>query len=114
MQNPEERWPAVGQSGCMYGSVQGSLGLIFQVSPILFAFLKELESRLADLVVPVGGFAHHAWRAFKEERMVKMAQNFVDGDLIETVLDLTSEDKARLVKGLRIPVRLVISVFLYL
>ncbi|CAL8070914.1 unnamed protein product [Calicophoron daubneyi] len=104
MQNNEERWPAIGHPAYMYGSVSGSLGLIIQISPILFAFLKEIESRLASLVVPVGGFPHDTWRAFKTDRVVRMAHNFVDGDLIETLLDLSNEDKAKLVKGLRIPV----------
>lgn len=104
LQNNEERWPAIGYPAHMYGSVSGSLGLLIQVSPILFAFLKEIETRLANLVVPVGGFAHDTWRAFKADRVVRMAHNFVDGDLIETLLDLSPEDKAKLVRGLRIPV----------
>ncbi|KAA0195757.1 putative dna repair protein xp-E [Fasciolopsis buskii] len=106
LQNNEERWPAIGYPAHMYGSVSGSLGLLIQVSPILFAFLKEIETRLANLVVPVGGFAHDTWRAFKADRVVRMAHNFVDGDLIETLLDLSPEDKAKLVRGLRIPVSL--------
>ncbi|TGZ72028.1 hypothetical protein CRM22_002338 [Opisthorchis felineus] len=106
MQNNEERWQAIGHPSHLYGTVSGSIGLIIQVSPVLFAFLKEIESRLAKLVNPVGGFAHDMWRAFKAERIVRMAHNFVDGDLIETLLDLSSEDKAKLVKGLRIPVNM--------
>ncbi|VDQ13344.1 unnamed protein product, partial [Trichobilharzia regenti] len=104
LQNAEERWEAIGYPGHLYGTVNGGLGLIVQVSPVLFAFLKEIEFRLTNLVVPVGGFSHDVWRAFKADREVKMAHNFVDGDLIETVTDLKMEDKVKLVKGLRIPV----------
>ncbi|CAH8852959.1 unnamed protein product [Trichobilharzia szidati] len=106
LQNAEERWEAIGYPGHLYGTVNGGLGLIVQVSPVLFAFLKEIEFRLTNLVVPVGGFSHDVWRAFKADREVKMAHNFVDGDLIETVTDLKMEDKVKLVKGLRIPVNM--------
>lgn len=104
LRNIEQRWSAIEYPGHLYGSVNGCLGLLVQVSPILFAFLKEIETRLANLIVPVGGFAHDTWRAFKGDREIRMAHNFVDGDLIETLLDLCPEDKAKLVKGLRIPV----------
>uniref|UniRef100_A0A3Q0KTB3 DNA damage-binding protein 1 n=1 Tax=Schistosoma mansoni TaxID=6183 RepID=A0A3Q0KTB3_SCHMA len=106
LQNAEERWTAVGYPGHLYGTVNGGLGLLVQVSPVLFAFLKEVEFRLSNLVVPVGGFSHDTWRAFKADREIKMAHNFVDGDLIETVTDLSMDDKAKLVKGLRIPVNM--------
>ncbi|CAH8566044.1 unnamed protein product [Heterobilharzia americana] len=106
LQNTEERWTAIGYPGHLYGTVNGGLGLLVQLSPILFAFLKEIEFRLTNLVVPVGGFAHDTWRAFKADREIKMAHNFVDGDLIETVTDLNMEDKTKLVKGLRIPVNM--------
>ncbi|KAF5400819.1 DNA damage binding protein 1 [Paragonimus heterotremus] len=106
IQNNEERWPAIANPTHLYGTVSGSLGLVIQISPVLFAFLKEIQSRLEKLVIPVGGFAHDMWRAFKADRVVLMAKNFVDGDLIETVLDLGAEDKAKLVRGLRVPVNM--------
>nr|VZI48110.1 unnamed protein product [Spirometra erinaceieuropaei] len=103
LQNSEEKWQATGDSPILYGTAQGGLGLLTQISPVLFAFLKEVESRIANLIVPVGGFAHENWRAFKADKVIRMAHNFVDGDLVETVLDLNAEEKAKLVEGLRIP-----------
>ncbi|CAH8550615.1 unnamed protein product [Dicrocoelium dendriticum] len=104
MQSNDERWPAIGGPAHLYGGVSGCLGLIIQISPILFAFLKEIESRLNKLISPVGGFAHDTWRAFRADRVSRMAHNFVDGDLIETLLDLSNEDKAKLVRNLRFPI----------
>ena len=50
-------------------------------------------SRAISKVVPgVGGFTHGAWRAFETERKVTDARNFIDGDHVETFLDLTPED----------------------
>ena len=47
-------------------------------------------------VVPgVGGFTHGAWRAFETERKVTDARNFIDGDHVETFLDLTPADAAK-------------------
>ncbi|VDD75995.1 unnamed protein product [Mesocestoides corti] len=106
MQNMEEKWKAVGETHSLYGTAQGYLGLIVHLSPVLFAFLKEVETRVSKLIVPVGGFTHESWRACKEHRKIKMAHNFVDGEVIETFLDLTPDEKARVVNGLRIPVSL--------
>ena len=101
----------------MYGSSQGCLGLVAQISPVLFAFLKEVESRMANLIVPVGGFSHEAWRSYKDCMWtVRVAHNIIDGELIESFLDLSLEDKKKIVQGLKIPVSVSLEtrLFIYL
>ncbi|KAL3321308.1 DNA damage-binding protein 1 [Cichlidogyrus casuarinus] len=101
-----EAWTAVNQQSFIYATVKGALGQVFQVSPVLFAFLREVESRLEKAIVPVGGFSHEEWRAFRQSKRIKMAQNFVDGDLLEMLLDLNIEEKQKIVEGLFCPVSL--------
>jgi hypothetical protein len=36
----------------------------------------------------VGGFDHESWRRFKDERHVYPSSGFIDGDLVEALLDL--------------------------
>lgn len=101
----------MGETPCLYGTAHGCLGLLVQLSPILFAFLKEVENRVAKLLVPVGGFNHEIWRAFKGGKVTRMAHNFVDGDLIETFLDLGNEEKQKVVAYLRIPVSSIVGMY---
>ncbi|VDK35174.1 unnamed protein product [Taenia asiatica] len=99
-----DRWSAIGEMHNMYGSAQGCLGLVAHLSPILFAFLKEVESRLAQLIVPVGNFSQESWRSCKDCLWtVRVAHNIIDGELIENFLDLSLEDKNKIVQGLKIP-----------
>ena len=55
-------------------------------------------SRAISKIVPgVGGLSHGAWRAFETERKVTDARNFIDGDHVETFLDLTQADADKVV-----------------
>ena len=43
---------------------------------------------MAAMVGGVGGLSHTAWRSFSNERKTAEASNFIDGDLVEALLDL--------------------------
>ena len=44
------------------------------------------------MIRPLGMFDHHEYRWFWNERHAKEAKSFVDGDLIESYLDLKKQD----------------------
>ncbi len=52
------------------------------------------QSALRQVVQGVGGLSHEAWRAFANDRRTADAHGFIDGDLIETFLDLGPEVRA--------------------
>ena len=91
-------------SVCMYpsmlfGTVTGSIGLIVQLPEKVFEKLGKLQSNLSRLIESVGGFKHGQWRAFCSERRTHDARGFVDGDLIERLLELPAETAAEAVNG---------------
>jgi DNA damage-binding protein 1 len=43
----------------------------------------------------VGGLEHAQWRAFSNERRTEEARGFIDGDLVEQLLDLPPERQAQ-------------------
>jgi DNA damage-binding protein 1 len=43
---------------------------------------------MAQVVRPVGDFSHQLYRARQDERRIHPAHGFVDGDLVESFLDL--------------------------
>jgi DNA damage-binding protein 1 len=49
------------------------------------------------VVKGVGGVDHAAWRSFRDERRSEPGRNFIDGDLVESFLDLAPEQAAAVV-----------------
>lgn len=50
-----------------------------------------------QVVKGVGGLDHATWRSFRDERRSEACRNFIDGDLIESFLDLSPEQAAQVV-----------------
>jgi DNA damage-binding protein 1 len=52
-----------------------------------------------QVVRGVGGFDLDSWRSFKDERRTEAATNVIDGDLVESFLDLPPDKAAEVVAG---------------
>lgn len=50
--------------------------------------IQSLQDCLRKVVKGVGGLDHAAWRSFSNERRSEEARGFLDGDLLEQLLDL--------------------------
>ena len=57
-----------------------------------FDFLHEIQTKLNKVIKSVGKIDHEFWRSFATERKTEASVGFIDGDLIESYLDL-SRDK---------------------
>ena len=88
----------------IYGGINGSLGVVATLNEDEFLFLDKLQKKMAEVVKGVGGFDHSTWRAFKNEKKMMEAKNFVDGDLIESFLDLGRQQMEQVVGGMDISV----------
>ncbi|XP_043235477.1 DNA damage-binding protein 1-like isoform X1 [Amphibalanus amphitrite] len=90
-------------SGCvLFGTVQGSVGLVTQLEPEFYSFISELQHQLTRVIRPVGKIEHSAWRAYRCERKTEPCEGFIDGDLIESFLDLNRDQMAEVVRDLMI------------
>ena len=76
----------------MFATVNGMIGTILTISEETFKFLLALEKSIKTVVQGVGGFSHEDWRAFKNVCRVGKSRNTIDGDLIETFLELPKKD----------------------
>ena len=75
-------------SGCvLFGTVEGSIGLVTQLPQDFYEFLTELQLKLTKVIKSVGRIEHSAWRAFSSDRS-ENCDGFIDGDIIESFLDL--------------------------
>ncbi|XP_054261134.1 DNA damage-binding protein 1 [Macrosteles quadrilineatus] len=89
--------------GCvLYGTVSGAIGLVTQIKSELFDFLYELQDRLTQTIKPVGKIEHGFWRSFNTEVKTEPSEGFIDGDLIESFLDLSHKDMQEVATGLQI------------
>uniref|UniRef100_A0A7S0WJG8 DNA damage-binding protein 1 n=1 Tax=Chlamydomonas leiostraca TaxID=1034604 RepID=A0A7S0WJG8_9CHLO len=82
----------------LYGTIDGSLGMIASLPPHTYEFCGKLQDALRKVVRGVGGLDHAEWRAFANERRSGgEARAFVDGDLVEAFLELGQEEAAKVV-----------------
>ena len=80
----------------IYGTLSGSIGIIALLPERVFLPLQELQEGINSVVKGIGGLSHQEWRSFKNDRKTQKSFNFIDGDLIESVLDLSREDQQQI------------------
>ena len=95
------------------GTVSGSVILFAQLSTVLYKVLNELQTRLANFLVTAGKMQYNRWRDFESEKRVESAKHFIDGDLIESFLELTFTEAANLVKDFKVTKLLVLFVICF-
>ncbi|CAL5412555.1 unnamed protein product [Camellia sinensis] len=72
----------------IFGTVNGVIGVIASLPHDQYLFFEKLQSNLRKVIKGVGGLSHEQWRSFYNEKKTVDAKNFLDGDLIESFLDL--------------------------
>ena len=72
----------------IFGTVNGVIGVVASLPQDLFTLLHRLQACMTKVVKGVGALDHKEWRSFCSERRTVEARNFIDGDLIESFLDL--------------------------
>lgn len=77
-------------------------GLVTQLPQEFYEFLKDIQRRLCHTIKSVGKIEHDYWRSFHNERKTEPMEGFIDGDLIESFLDLSRPKMAEVVQGLQI------------
>lgn len=77
-------------SQTLFGTANGTLGIVLGMDAGTAAFFSTLERAMANpkVIRPIGDFLHSQYRACHAERRIHPAHGFVDGDLVESFLDL--------------------------
>ncbi|KAL3616849.1 DNA damage-binding protein 1a [Castilleja foliolosa] len=82
----------------IFGTVNGVIGVIASLPNEQYVFMEKLQTNLRKVIKGVGGLVHEQWRSFYNEKKTVDAKNFLDGDLIESFLDL-KRDRMEEVSG---------------
>merc|ERR1719401_466953 len=81
----------------LYATVDGTIGSILGLGGKAFAFLNCLQRAMDAIVRPVGDLSRAHYRAWEQEEKKHAACGFIDGDWVETFLDLNRPTMERVV-----------------
>lgn len=84
------------------GTVNGSVILFVSISNQMFKILNELQVRLSKFMTTVGKIQYSNWRDSESDRRVMQNKFIIDGDLIESFLELNNNDATNLIKDFKI------------
>ncbi|CAN8027231.1 unnamed protein product [Ixodes persulcatus] len=108
MQHPGEASSPT-QGSVLFGTIHGAIGLVAQLPSDFYNFLLEVQGNLTKVIKSVGKIDHtlypfvrlFTWRSFSTERKTEQAQGFIDGDLIESFLDLSRDKMQEVLQGIQ-------------
>lgn len=72
----------------MFGTNQGTIGMIVQIDDKWKKFLIAIEKAIADSVKNCMHIEHSSYRTFVFQKRAEPPSGFVDGDLVESILDM--------------------------
>jgi DNA damage-binding protein 1 len=75
-------------SQTLYGTVDGTIGSVLGLAGKTYAFFSALQRAMDAIVRPVGDLSRVHFRSWRRDENVHGACGFVDGDWLETFLDL--------------------------
>ncbi|XP_059156437.1 DNA damage-binding protein 1-like [Physella acuta] len=85
----------------LFGTVNGAVGMVAQLPQDFFNFLLEVQNRLSKVIKSVGKIEHSFWRSYFTEQKRDTCMGFIDGDLLESFLDLSRDKMQEVVHGLQ-------------
>ncbi|KAK3779901.1 hypothetical protein RRG08_054155, partial [Elysia crispata] len=90
------------QGSVLFGTVNGAVGMVAQLPQEFYTFLHEIQNRLNKVIKSVGKIEHSFWRSFYTDQKCDHSLGFIDGDLLESFLDLSRDKMQEVVAGLQI------------
>ncbi|KAH9257836.1 hypothetical protein BASA81_003855 [Batrachochytrium salamandrivorans] len=76
----------------LFGTASGAIGVLATLTLSEFTLLNALQQAMDEVCVGVGMQKHSEWRAFRANGKTRSSRGFVDGDLVETLLELDLGD----------------------
>ena len=83
----------------LYVTTSGAIGVIASLPKQHYDQLLALQTAFLRVIKGIGGFDHAEWRAYYDNRKTSPASNFIDGDLIESILDFATTEQDKLAKA---------------
>lgn len=88
----------------LFGTITGVIGLVMTIDEQLFEKLDLVQNSMCKQIKSVGRIDHKEWRIFQANKMTLPNQGFIDGDLVEQLLDLNQTQIEMVAKDSGVPV----------
>ena len=104
METAENRPDFIQGNSIIYAGVSGSVGLVIPISEEAYSILITVQKRLteSERILAAGNIDHSDWRRYKNQMVKKPAENFIDGDVVETLLELPRSEMTELIQDIEI------------
>lgn len=79
----------VGSHNLLFGAVSGRIGNLITLSEDCYRFFQAVEKVMRQTRPSVGHFSHQDWRNFNNQIRTSAVRNMIDGDLVESFMDLS-------------------------
>jgi DNA damage-binding protein 1 len=91
----------------IFSTINGGIGIIASLPHDHYLLLEKLQATLVKFIKGVGSLSHEQWRSVvhSDSRKPLKAPNFLDGDLIESFLDLSMVQMEEVAKAMALPVK---------
>ena len=94
--------PLLSCANILMTSLHVFIGLVAGIQKEMFEFLSQVQEKLSKIVKSVGKIDHAFWRSFHNDRKTEPAMGSIDGDLIESCLDLSRAQLKEVSTGLQV------------
>ncbi|KAI9026659.1 CPSF A subunit region-domain-containing protein [Phycomyces nitens] len=91
----EKQDVVVDRNTFLYATVNGAIGTISSISLEEYDVLLKIQQQLETLP-SIGSLEHRKWRSFNNGTRTGEPRGFIDGDLIEGFLHLSTQEKKRI------------------
>ncbi|CAO3622733.1 unnamed protein product [Cunninghamella echinulata] len=83
----------------LFATANGAIGIIADLTEERYKLLWHMQNNMIKIVKSIGGFKHTDWRSIATMERKEESSNFIDGDLIESFLDLTPQQMQQVIDG---------------
>ena len=91
------------QPTLVFGTINGVIGVIVGLTLQQYQFLEQLQHHLRTFVRGVAGLSSLEWRKFSNERRNVDSRGFIDGNLIESFVELSADVQQQIVDLMNAP-----------
>ncbi|KAI7852107.1 mono-functional DNA-alkylating methyl methanesulfonate N-term-domain-containing protein [Circinella umbellata] len=95
--NPSDDKPVA--PSLIFCTTHGTIGVIADLSADHFKLLWQMQNNLLKIIPSMGDLNHNEWRSIAINDIRDKSSHFIDGDLIESFLDLTPQQMRGVVEG---------------
>ncbi|ORY94945.1 mono-functional DNA-alkylating methyl methanesulfonate N-term-domain-containing protein [Syncephalastrum racemosum] len=83
----------------IFCTVNGAIGVMADLSDGLYKLLWQMQNNLVKILPSIGDLSHPEWRNLVIDDYRDKSIHFIDGDVIESFLDLTPQQMQDVVEG---------------